>query len=178
MMMQTNRAMRYNVSGVQPMAGQRINVRTNVTLPDAEAGREWEEERRPFRAPGNRVRTRRFNWNIQVPMHIAALCLCALFVAFGIAVVSKAARKAQISKDITAIRANISLTMQENAQLTLEVAAARDSAHISYQAVNYLEMVDASTVKAVPVVAPDTRPNQAAQTLPAYGWNGMISGSR
>ena len=174
--MQQRRAVRYNVSGVQCVGGQRMNVRSNVTLPDAEAGMEWTDEREPFRCTeAVRIPKRR---SFQMPVHLAALILCALFVLFGIAAVNKLARKAQITKDITAMRENIALTIQENARLTLEVAAARDSAHISYMAVQTLGMVDSNSVEAVPVIAPDTRPDLAAQTAQAGVWDGMISGSR
>ena len=113
-----------------------------------------------------------------MPLHIAALLLCALFVAFGIAVVNKAAEKSKLSKEITTFSESINRAQQANDQLALEVAAARDDERIRYLAENNLEMVDASSVKAVPVVVPETRPQQAAQTAQAGSWDGMISGSR
>lgn len=176
MMMHQRNSVRYKVSGVQSAAGQRMNVRSNVTLPNAEAGMEWEEDREPFRASDARKIAQKRSYD--VPVHIAALILCALFVAFGIAVISKVTRKSEISKAITDMRSNIALTVQENQQLSLEVAAARDSAHISYMAVQSLHMVDSNSVEAVPVVAPETRPNLAAQTPQTGFWDGMISGSR
>ena len=174
--MHQRKSVRYKVSGVQSAAGQRMNVRSNVTLPDAEAGMEWAEDREPFRADDVAKIVQKRSYD--VPVHIAALILCALFVAFGIATVGKMARKSKISKEISAIRENIALTVQENQHLALEVAAARDSAHISYMAVQTLGMVDSNAVEAVPVVAPETRPNQAAQTTQLSAWGGMISGSR
>ncbi len=175
MMMQQRSAVRYNVSGVQNAAGLCMNVRSHVTLPDADAGVEY-DPREPFRT-GEPVRAAKLR-NCQVPVNLAALMLCALFVVFGIAIVGKAIRRAELSKDISAMRENIAITIQDNARLTLEVAAARDSAHISYLAVQNLGMVDSKSVEAVPVIAPETRPNQAAQTTQANSWDGMISGSR
>ena len=177
MMMHQRKSVRYNVSGVQSAAGQRMNVRSNVTLPDAEAGMEWEEDREPFRADlAAKIAQKR---SYDVPVHVAALILCAMFVVFGIAVIGKMVKKTEISKRITNMRQNIALTVQENQQLTLEVAAARDSAHISYMAVQNLGMVDSNSVEAVPVVAPETRPNLTAQTTQTSLWEGgMITGSR
>ena len=102
MMMHQRKPVRYTVSGVQSAAGQRMNVRSNVTLPDAEAGTDWAEDREPFRASGVAEIVRKRSY--EVPVHIAALILCALFVAFGSAVIGKMAQKSKITRDIWALR--------------------------------------------------------------------------
>ena len=176
MMMHQRKSVRYKVSGVQFAAGQRMNVRSNVTLPDAEAGMAWEEDREPFRVSESAQIAQKRSYD--VPVHIAALILCALFVLFGIAIIGKMIEKSQISKNITAMKSNIDLTNEENALLALEVAAARDKEHITYMATESLGMVKSNTAEAVPVIAPETRPHQAAQTTQTNAWDSMISGSR
>ncbi len=181
MMMRKFQTARYNVSGVQTPADGWMHVRSHVTLPDAEAGGGWIQGREPFHATEVRRISRQRSFT--VPFNGAALFLCLLFVAFGAAALSKAVKKAEITKNIVSMEESIDTTLRDNAELTLEVAAARDSAHISYLAVQNLGMIDSKTVEAVPVVAPETRPAKTAQTTQVHSSfydarDGMISGSR
>ena len=179
----TLRRGRYGSSGAKGTDDDLMQVRINVTLPDAEAGGTWaEEDQQPFRA--TEVRRIQRQRACTVPLNAAALMLCALFVLFGAAVVSRAARRAEISKSISAMESSIEATRRDNSELSLAVAAARDYSHVSTMAEKELNMVKADLVQPVEIYAPETRPRQQAQTPlagssePYDARDGIISGSR
>ena len=181
MMMRKFQKAPYSVSGVQTPSEGWMHVRSHVTVPDGEAGESWSLGREPYHA--TEVRRIRRQRSFTVPFNGAALFLCLLFVAFGAAALSKAAKKAEITRNIETMEESIVQAIQDTAELSLEVAAARDSAHISYLAVQNLGMIDSKTVEAVPVVAPETRPANTVQTLLVHSSfyvarDGTVSGSR
>ena len=103
---------------------------------------------------------------------------------FGAAVISRAVRRAEISKSISAMQSGIQATERDNSELALAVAAARDYNHVTTMAEKELNMVKADSVTPVEVYAPETRPRQTVQTTLAGflelndARDGMISGSR
>ena len=173
---------RYGQSGAKAPQDELMQVRINVTLPDAEAGGTWAEGPEPFQATEvRRIQRQRTD---TIPLNVAALVLCALFVVFGAAVVSRANKRAEISKSISAMNDSITATERDNSELSLAVAAARDYNHVSTMAEKELNMVRADTVQPVEIYAPETRPRQTVQTTlagssePFDARDGMISGSR
>ena len=178
--MQKGRNMQYVAAGVQAAPGMRMNVRSNVRLPDSEAGRVWAQERQPYHAVQVRQTGPR---TVSVPMNAALLFLCALFVVFGALALGKASQRAELSKKISAMESSIAQTERDNMLLAVQIAEARDSARISYAASQSLGMISSTGVEAVPILAPDTRPyenNAKAQTeaSPNSAPGGMIAGSR
>ena len=177
--MQKGKNVSYAMAGVQALPGMRMNVRSNVRVPDSEAGYEPIMERRPYYAehPAKPVPRQ----PMTLPTHIGVIFLCIVLVVFGALVISKCKQRWDVSNQITAMENSISATMQQNTQLAVQVMEARDSARISYAAVQNLGMVAATGVDAIAVTAPDTRPySHTAQTAasPSVVGLGMISGSR
>ena len=178
--MQKGRNMQYAMAGVPETPGVRMNVRSHVYVPDAEAG--TDAERTPYYAPS--VRQVNVYRAPTVTRRIGYLLICAVFVTFGFMIGSRLARRVALSSQIGDMSRAIVQTQQDNRQLTTQVLAARDSARISYAAVQNLGMVSANAVEEVQVTAPDTRPNdqaynrsQAANSPFAAGPS-MITGRR
>ncbi len=161
------------------MPGMRINVRSNVHLRDSEAGSHWSQDRKPYYAEEVLPAARR---PVMVPVSLALVALCVLFVVFGTMILVKAGQRSSLSHSITAMQQNIRETEEKNLHLAVELAEARDSVRISFTASQKLGMISASAVEAIPVTAPDTRPyeNSAARTddSPYSVQNARISGSR
>lgn len=169
--------MQYAMAGVQAMPGMRMNVRSHVHVPDAEAG--YDGQQQPYYAAETQRLPRR---SATVPANVGIIFLCAVFLAFGIMVLDRACQRAELSKNISAMEGSIAQTIIDNSQLTLEVMEARDSSRICYAAAQDLGMVAATGVEAIQVMAPDTRPDIQAESLtensPFSVEHGMITGSR
>lgn len=178
--MQKGKGLQYAAAGVQAMPGIRMNVRSTVRVPDAEAGRDFDSARRPFDGGGETPIPPR--QSVTIPAHIGALFLCLVFVIFGCLVVNKACCRADLSRRISAMEEDITKVMRENSQLAVDVMQARESSDICFTAIQKLGMVSSSGVETVPVVAPDTRPFRAAggqtENSPFSAGLGNISGSR
>ena len=178
--MQKSRNVQYVAAGVQTMPGITMNVRSNVRLPDSEAGRSWAQERQPYYAAQIRPAEKR---SMTVPMNAALIFLTLLFLLFGFLVIGKACRRSDISKNISAMESSIAQTERDNENLKIEIDQARDSARISYAAAQSLGMISSAGVEAVQIEAPDTRPFEIKTTVqadnsPHSALDGMITGSR
>ena len=172
-MMYKSRNGQYVTAGVQGTPSMRMNVRSNVRLPDSEAGVSWyDAAQKPFYAETVAERKRA---PLTIPLNNALIVLCVLFVLFGTMTLSRVIRKSAITKDISAMEQSIQETERRNADLALEVAEARDMARIGYDAAHKLQMIAASKAETVAVHAPDTRPFGEA---PAAAASGMKTGSR
>ena len=177
--MQKGKNVQYAMAGVQAMPGMRMNVRSHVYIPDAEVGYDHEEGRQPYYAQGQCAVSKRA---LTIPANIGVIFLAAVFLFFGILVVGKAAQRAKLSREISAMETAIAQTLQDNTQLAVQVMEARDSSRICYAAAQNLGMVAATGVEAVPVEAPDTRPVNYNGSLtgnsPFPAGHGVITGSR
>jgi len=163
----------YVSAGVQGTPSMRLNVRSNVRLPDSEVGASWyDAAEKPFYAETVAQRRR---MPLTVSLNSALIVLCILFVMFGTMTLSRVIRKSAITKDITAMEQSIQDIQNRNADLALQVAEARDMARIGYDAAHKLQMVAASKAETVAVHAPDTRPFGEE---PAAAVSGMKTGSR
>lgn len=173
------RNMQYTVAGVQNNAMEAMmNVRGNVRLPDADAGRAADPERRAYVHDGPVPSSKKV---LTVNRNGALIFLCLLFVFFGVKILSRVARRSAESKNISAMENSIAATILENRDLEVKLTSVRDSSRICYYAVQNLGMVSSAAVEAVPVYAPDTRPYETAKMNPAQNSPsaaGMISGSR
>lgn len=173
--MQRERQGQYALAGVHAVQGMPITVSSHVRLPDGEAG--CESYREPYRAYQTRHRARR---EIYVSRSFALLLLTVLFVVFGTMILCRMGEKTKLCKEISASESRIADIARECTDLQVQVAEARDSARISYAAVQRLGMVDASGVDTIQVIAPNTRPYQLntgmAESSPFSAGQGMISG--
>lgn len=176
--MQKGKSMQYAMAGVQMMPGMRMNVRSNVYVPDGEAGSSRDQDRQPYYAVQQQEKPR---GQLTVPYRVAIPFLVCLFLLFFGLAAGKLTRRMNLTNDINAMETNISTLTVANAALQQQVIENRDQARISYLA-QELGMVSASGVETVPVIAPDTRPVETNQSLtgnsPLPGGHGMISGSR
>ena len=161
--MQKGRNVQYVTAGVQAVPGIRMNVRSNVRLPDSEAGQAWSQERQPYYAGQVQRPSRQAP---AIPARAAALFLAGLLVFFGFLVVLKSSQRAELTKRISAMDESIQQTEKQNEELKKELSDARDYARISYAASQNLGMISSEGVQAVRIMAPDTRPYEtaAAQT--------------
>ncbi|MBR6185797.1 MAG: hypothetical protein IKQ41_05990 [Clostridia bacterium] len=178
--MQKGNNLQYVAAGVQAMPGMRMNVRSNVRLPDSEAGGFCAMERQPYYAEQVRPAQRR---PITVPMNVALIFLCALFLVFGVMILNRTSQRAELAKRITGMKNSIAQTERDNARLALEVLNARDSARISEAAEQTCGMTASKNVETIPVVAPNTRPYETkltvqADTSPTSAQDAMKLGSR
>lgn len=168
------------MAGVQSMPGMRLNVRSHVRVPDAEAGCEAMADRRPYYAEGPVTPTPRLVPT--VPRNIAAIFLVALLVGMLTLVLVRYSKLKGLNDDINAMERSIVQTLQDNTQLAVEVMEARDSSRICYAAAQNLGMVASNGMDAVPVTAPDTRPYQTHGSLtassPLADGRGIMTGSR
>ena len=181
--MQWGKNTQYAMAGVQAAPGMRMNVRSNVRLPDSEVGCGGEaEQREPYYA--GEVRRDPARRTVTIPANIGLIFLCALVLVFGVMIVCRACERARIAKSISAMEQSISATRQNIAQKEKEVAEARDPGRVSYAATHDLNMIDASSVIPVLVEAPDTRPEirttvtAGAESSPYSARDGIITGSR
>ena len=75
--MQKGKNLQYVTAGVQAGPGMRMNVRSNVRLPDSEVGGAFVMERQPYYAEQVRPAERR---PAAMPLNAALILLCALFL--------------------------------------------------------------------------------------------------
>lgn len=178
--MQTvKRSMRYATAGVHQNNSGMMNVRWTVSLPDADAGRERDEENRRAYVHQGPVPSSRRVW--RVPLSWALLFLGALTLVFVVKIGTRLSARANESRQIASMEQAIINTIRENQELTLEIAKCRDSSRICYRAVQELGMMSSAAVEAVPVVAPDTRPFEHFSVSASAGSPsalGLSSGSR
>ncbi len=177
-MQAVKRTMRYAQAGVHMNAGCMMNVRSHVSLPDAEAGRERDTDRQAYVHTGPVPSSKRV---IRIPVKWVAAMLGVLVLIFVYRIGGKLNQRASETKQISSMEQAIVATIRENMDLEAKIAVCRDSSRICYRAVQELGMVSSAAVNAVPVTAPDTRPYEpktvstsAASPVAA----GLISGSR
>ena len=164
-MMHKGKNGQYVTAGVQRASSMKMNVRSNVHLPDSEVGASWYDvDQKPFYAETVAERKRT---PVTVPLNGAMIFLCALFVLFSVLTLSRTIRKAEIAKNISAMEQSILDIQSRNADLALQVAEARDMARIGYDASHRLQMIDAMKAETVAVHAPDTRPFGENETAAA-----------
>ena len=105
--MQRGKNMQYAMAGVQLAPGIRMNVKSHVRVPDAEAG--YESDRTPYYAAETRPATARRAATISCTAGVVFLFV--VFAAVGLLVVGRAARRAELSKSISAMESSISQTL-------------------------------------------------------------------
>lgn len=174
--MQRGKTMAYATAGVQMSAGIEMNVRSHVYIPDAEAGN---EDSRDYFQAGNQVERKK---EITMSRNRAAVILLALAAVLALVIGIKALSYANLSGVYSDTMKRIEAVNQQNIDSAEKLAEARDSHRIRYRATSEFGMVPADAVESIPVVAPQTRPNQNTNGLtaenPFADGYGMLSGSR
>ena len=174
--MQKGKSLQYVVAGIQDMPDIRIRMSGTAFLPDSEAGRFDEMDRKPFHASQVREQPKT-TWD--VPRNAALIFLCALFLLFGLLILNKSIHRSALSKDISAMENSIAQLGQDNAQLAIEVAQARDRTRIDDLAIHVYQMTAPEKVVPTWVTAPDTRPFEQKTTLQAEASpNSLLEGKK
>lgn len=174
--MQRGKTMTYATAGVQMSAGIEMNVRSHVFIPDAEAG---SENIRDYFQAGNQVERKKA---ITISRNRAAVLLLILAAVLALIIGIKYLSYAEITGTYNSTMERIETINKLNVSSMEELAKARDSHRIRYRATSEFGMVPADAVESIPVVAPQTRPNQNTNGLtaehPFADGYGMLSGSR
>lgn len=171
----------YAVAGVQTQPGVRMNVRSHVFVPDAEAGDE--DQRQQYFAGNAPVQASRQPLTIR--KGFAAAVLLAAFFLMAVLAAGRAVSLNRLRSTLEAESREIQRTKNELSAVSLELADAQDAMRIAYMAEQQYNMVYADRANAVPVTAPDTRYGRndpyisgSREGSPLSPDHGMISGSR
>lgn len=176
--MQKGKSMQYAMAGVQMAPGVHMNVRSNVQIPDAEAGAQYDVGRHPYQAGQGSFQKKE---PATLPYRVAIPFLMILFLLFSGLIAGKLIHRVQLNDEYKKTETHLAELNEKNAELQMEVNTNRSRAAISYKAQSY-GLIPVDGVNAVMIVAPDTRPNQETNVLtgssPLSDGHGFISGSR
>ena len=150
--------MTYSVAGLNAQPRQKMHVKSNVHMPGAEIGEDF-DGRTSFSAPDHVYRRKR-SWDVSG--HVAALLIGMTLFAVLMTVGSTYVQKARLVNEYNGI-INTMRDTQKQIDITLpDVIAARDSGIICYRAAQELGMVASQGVEAIEIFAPDTRPAESS----------------
>ncbi len=179
--MQRVNNMRYMTAGLQQTPGERMHGRSGVSLPDSEAGRQYDDRgRRPYHAE-HAVKRPRFGGEMSLKK--AAALLAVLTVLFGVLTGVRWVRRDRLIRSIREMKIQIQADEDENEKLAAQVEEARGFLRISDLATQNYGMFDSRLVAAQMVIAPSTRPGDQQTALQAGAaplslLDGMTTGSR
>ena len=148
----------YAMSGAQPVPRQRITVSGRVFIQDGDAG----AAQKIYQATQDEIKSNQQMPSL--PMRTALLILGACVLVLLIVLMSFAAQKIALEQQISSMNEAIETIEADNHELDIQLVSARDSAIISYKAVQELGMVSAETAETYYVTAPDTRPTTPQST--------------
>lgn len=171
----------YAVAGVQAQPGMRMNVRSHVFVPDAEAGDR--DQRQQFFSGNETVRVSR--QPVMLRKSFAVLLIAAALLFVVLSVVSRVVSLNNLRRTLDAESKLIQNTESEMHALNEQLAEAQDAMRIAYMAEQQFNMVFVNRSDAVPVTAPETRYDRnntylsgSREGSPLSPDHGMISGSR
>jgi len=146
--------MAYSLAGSNAHPREKMHVQSNVHVPDAEIGENF-DGRMSFAAPDHVYRRKR-TWDVsgRVAMLMIAVTVFVMLMLMG----TTHLQMTKLNNEYTSILATMQETKDEIDRLEPEVLKARNSATICYRAVQEYGMVDSVGVEAIEIYAPDTRP--------------------
>ena len=153
--------MAYSVAGRQAQPQDRLYVKDNVYMPNAELSDSY-DGRQSYAAPEHIYRRKR---SYDISVHSAVLLIGVTLFIMMMLVISTLVQKQAVVSTCNDIVLNMHKTQAEIDKVMVDVAKARDSATICYKAAQELGMVASQGVKAIEINAPDTRPS-ADHSLP------------
>ena len=153
--------MMYSVAGREAQPREKMHVKSNVYMPGAEIGEDF-DGRTSFSAP-NEVYRRKRSWDIS--FNSAALIIGITLFAMLMMVCTTYVQKTKLVQEYNTIINTMRATQRQIDETLPEVMAARDSSVICYRAAQELGMVASQGVEVIEIYAPDTRP--AASSLSA-----------
>ena len=133
--------MAYSVAGRQAQPQERLKVKSNVHVPNAEIGESFD----------GRI-------SYDVSAHTAVLLIGMTLFVMMMLVISTLVKKQAIVNTCNDIVNNMYAVQAEIDAVMPSVMEARNSATICYKAAQQLGMVASQGVEAIEIIAPDTRP--------------------
>ena len=163
-----NPNMPYAVAGQQSQPFERMSVRSNVHVPFGEMYAD-DDDRRSYSAP-NSVCKRKGGMVVSMPFALTVVAAAVIVVA--VLYIAALVNRASVYSKQQNIVSEMRTMQQEITVLQAEVAQARDSSNICYQAAQRLGMVSSEGVEQIEIYAPDTRPNieNSAYVLGSAAW--------
>ena len=146
--------MAYSVAGRQAQSQQRLFVKSNVHVPNADIGESY-DGRMSYSAPDH-VYCRKRTYDVS--LHTAVLLIGVTLFVMMMLVISTLVKKQAIVNTCNDIVNNMYAVQAEIDEVMPYVMEARNSATICYKAAQQLGMVASQGVEAIEIIAPDTRP--------------------
>jgi len=146
--------MAYSVAGCQAQPQERLNVKSNVHVPNAEIGENY-DGRMSYAAPDHVYRRKR---SYDVSFNTAIVMVSVTLFIMMMLVITAHVRKQECVNTCNDLIAGIYAVKDEIAEKQDDVAKARNSSTICYRAAQELGMVASQGVEAIEIYAPNTRP--------------------
>jgi len=156
-----NPSMPYVAAGRQSLPFERMNVRSNVYVPDADARVDC-DGRPAYMAPAD---TRRQPYRMSVKT-VIILVAAAVFI-LSMFYISALAKRASVYKAGQSIYNEIQSLNGEIVVLREKIAKAQEPNTLRYQASQRLGMINSEGVEPIEIFAPDTRPGLPDSSLSA-----------
>ena len=146
--------MAYSVAGINAHPREKLHVQSNVHVPSAEIGEDF-DGRMSFSAPDHVYRRKR-TWDMSFAT--AALLIGMTLFVMLMLVGSTLLKQNRLNNQYNDIIIGMHETKLEIDKLLPKVEQARNSAIICYRAAQEFGMVDSVGVEAIEIYAPETRP--------------------
>lgn len=146
--------MAYSVAGRQASQQDRLCVKSNVHVPNAEIGENY-DGRMSYSAP-DQIYHRKRSYDVSV--HTAVMLIGATLFVMMMMVISALVQKQAVVNECNDIISKMYTVQAEIDKVMPDVMKARDSANICYKAAQQLGMVASQGVEAIEIYAPNTRP--------------------
>ncbi len=155
--------MAYAMAGRQPSPFEKMHVHSHVHVPNAEAC-EDAASRAVYEAPPQAHRRR---GDMTLSMRTVLVLTVLAVAAVAVSYISARADYARFNKQRQELIDEMQQAQREIIVLKEEVAKARESSNICYQAAQRLGMVSSQGMEMIEIYAPDTRPDNADFSLSA-----------
>lgn len=156
-----NPNMPYVTAGRQKSPYERMNVRSHVYVPDADAHADY-DGRPTYTAP---VKARHEAMRISMKTVVVAVTV-ALFI-LGMLYISALSKRAGIYKEGQSIYNEIQTLDRDIIVLKEQIAKAQEPNNLRYQASQRLGMINSEGKEPIEIYAPETRPGTAVHSLAA-----------
>lgn len=156
-----NPNMPYAVAGKQERPYERMSVRSNVYVPDADVCADC-DGRPAYTAPAG-VRREPY----RISMKAVVLIVAAAAFVLGMFYVSALAKRAGVYKAGQQVYNEIQTLNGDIIVIQEQIAQAQDPNKLRYEASQRLKMINSEGVTPIEIFAPETRPAQAENSLSA-----------
>ena len=157
-----NPNMPYQMAGQQFRPTEKMNVRSHVHVPDAEACVDY-DGRCSYAAPATVRRREAYLLSMKTGVLVVAAALFVMSMLY----ISAVAKRAGVYKAGQQIVDEMAAMDQQMIELKEKIASAQEDAQIRYQAAQRLGMISNQGIETIEIYAPDTRPLRAENSLSA-----------